>query len=191
MSQIIENATFETVTLKNPRNGKFETVEAPLLLVHKCSAPFGVELDSIYSPLPVFAGGTDPRKHLAVQLELTEEAAEGFRRLDDACLAQSKHAGAWSPLVTLRDGRQFIKARINIEGDRLSTFSVDGSELLTGWEHFQSVLTTCGNLKGADLKAAITAQYVWSVSGKRGLTLGIEQLTIQKAEPRELIDHFA
>ena len=191
MSQIIENATFETVNLKNPRGGNFETVEAPLLLVHKCSAPFGVELESIYSPLPVFAGGTDPRKYLAVQLELTEEAAEGFRRLDDACLARSKHTGAWSPLVTLRDGRQFIKARINIEGARLSTFSLDGSRLLTGWEHFQSALTVCNNLKGAELKAAVTVQYVWSVSGKRGLTLGIEQLAIKRAEPRELVDHFA
>ena len=88
-------------------------------------------------------------------------------------------------------GGSSSRRRINIEGDRLSTFSVDGSELLTGWEHFQSVLTVCNNLKGAELKAAITVQYVWSVSGKRGLTLGIEQLAIKRAEPRELVDHFA
>jgi len=132
MSQSIETATFENISLKNPRCGKFETVDTPLLLVHSCKAPFGVELDSIYAPLPKFAGGSDPRKFLMVQLEVNEEAADGFRRLDAACLTQSKHIGEWSSLVVTRDGRQFIKARINIEGERLSTFRVDGSELLTG-----------------------------------------------------------
>ena len=97
MTQSIEKATFENTTLKNPRNGKFETVDAPVLSVQACLAPFGAELDTIYSPLPKFAGRADPRKHLTLQLEIQEEAAEGFRRLDAACMEHSKLAGAWSP----------------------------------------------------------------------------------------------
>ena len=68
MSQSIEKATFENIVLKNPRCGKFETVETPILLVHECSASFGVEVNSLYAPLPKFAGGEDPRKFLTVQL---------------------------------------------------------------------------------------------------------------------------
>ena len=191
MSQIIETATFDALTLKNPRGGKFETVETPLLLARGCSSPFGADLDTLFSPLPKFAGGTDPRKYLSLQIHVSEDAAEGFRRLDAACEFKSRQLGDWSPLVSLIDGKPFIKARINIEGGRLTTFSVDGSTLLTGWEHFCSALVECDNLKKSELNVAINPQYTWSVSGKRGLTLGIEQLAITKAEPRELIDHFA
>ena len=191
MSQNIETATFDALTLKNPRTGKYETVDTPLLLARGCSSPFGVDLDTRYAPLPQFAGGADPRKYLTVQIHVSEDAAEGFRRLDAACETKSRQLGDWLPLVSVIDERAFIKARINIEGNRLTTFSVDGSALLTGWEHFCGVLLECDNLKKSELNVVIIPQYTWSVSGKRGLTLGIEQLAIKKAEPRELIDHFA
>jgi len=191
MSQNIETATFDALTLKNPRDGKFETVDTPLLLVRGCSSPFGVELDTRYSALPKFAGGTDPRKYLSLQLHVSEKAAEGFRLLDVACEFKSQQLGDWLPLVSLINGRPFIKARIYIEGNRLTTFSVDGATLLTGWEHFSSALKVCDNLKQSELNVVIVPQYTWSVTGKRGLSLGIEQLAIKKAEPRELIDHFA
>ena len=191
MSQIIETATFDALTLKNPRGGKFETVETPLLLARGCSSPFGADLDTLFSPLPKFAGGTDPRKYISVQIHVSEDAAEGFRRLDAACKALSQHPGEWAPLVWLNDGRPFIKARINIEGFRLTTFSLDGSALLTGWEHFCSTLMVCDNLKKSELNVAIIPQYIWSVSGKRGLSLGVEQLAIKRAEIHDHIDHFA
>jgi hypothetical protein len=111
MTQLLEEATFQALALHASRCGKFENIESSLLLAHTCAAPFGVELDSIYHPLPVFAGGSDPRKHLTLQLEVSEEAAAGLRALDEACLAKSTSAGEWSPLVAVRDGRCFVKAR--------------------------------------------------------------------------------
>lgn len=106
--------------------GKFENIETALLLARSCSAPFGVELDSQFAPLPVFAGGNDPRKHLTAQLEFTEEAEGGLRRLDAACAAASASLGLGTPLVTLRKGRQFAKVRILIEsGKRGITFGIE------------------------------------------------------------------
>jgi len=103
MTLNLETATFEALVLRSSRGGKFENVDAPLLLAHACTTPFGVELDSQFAPLPIFAGGNDPRKHLTVQLELTEDEAQGLRRLDSACEAASLSTGTWSPLVTLRE----------------------------------------------------------------------------------------
>ena len=80
MIQSIEKATFQNISLKSV--GKFEIPDAGILLVSDCRAPFGVELDSVYNPLPMFAGGKDPRRYLAIQLEITQEQAEGFVRLD-------------------------------------------------------------------------------------------------------------
>ena len=69
MIQLIETATFAEMELK--LRGKFENVNTPLLIMQECAAPFGVDLDSIYSPLPSFAGGADTRKHLSMQLEIS------------------------------------------------------------------------------------------------------------------------
>ena len=104
--------------------GKFETVTSPLLLARDCHAPFGIEVQSRYVPLPLFAGGTDPRKHLTVQLEVSAEVANSLAELDAAVRAASSAAGEWSPLVSERDGRYTLKARIVVEGPRPCTFRV-------------------------------------------------------------------
>ncbi len=189
MAQAIEIANFEELSVK--LRGKFENVETPILIVHACTAPFGVELDTLYSPLPIFAGGSDPRKHLTVQLEISEEMAEGFHRLDQRCNERSTMTGAWSPLVSAKDGRHIIKLRINLEGDRATCFRVGEGELLTGWEHLGPLLLQHGNLRGYSLKVAIRPQYVWSVSGKRGLTSGIDQIVIEAKAATVRLDHFA
>jgi hypothetical protein len=110
--------------------GKFETVSSPLLLVHECLAPFGLEVESRFTPRPVFAGGTDPRKHLTVQLELPPEVASALRELDEAVSDTSAAPGEWAPLVTERDGRFSIKARVVVEGPRPATFRVGDGQLL-------------------------------------------------------------
>jgi hypothetical protein len=189
MALNLETATFEDLVLRNSRGGKFENVDAPLLLSQACTAPFGVELDSQFAPLPIFAGGNDPRKHLTVQLELTEEEAQGLRRLDSACEAASLSTGTWSPLVTLREGRHFAKARIIFESGRATTFRVEEGELQSGWDALQPLLLQHRNLRGARLKVALRAMYVWCVNGKRGLTLGADQLVIEMLQCSTL-DHF-
>jgi len=189
MAQNLETATFEALALRSSRGGKFENVDAPTLLAHACTTPFGVELDSQFAPLPIFAGGNDPRKHLTVQLELTEDEAQGLRRLDSACEAASLSTGTWSPLVTLREGRHFAKARIILESDRATTFRVEEGELQSGWDALQPLLLQHRNLRGAHVKFALRAMYVWSVNGKRGLTLGAEQMVIASMQ-RTTLDHF-
>ncbi len=114
MTQLIETATFAELELKT--RGKFENVNTPLLIMQDCTVPFGVDLDSIYCPLPLFAGGSDPRKHLSVQLEISEEAAKGFGLLDAACAERSTMLGSWSLILHTHEGRYLIKARINVEG---------------------------------------------------------------------------
>jgi hypothetical protein len=190
MTQFIETATFEALSLR--LRGKFENVDdAPLLIVGTCTAPFGVELDSKFAPLPIFAGGSDPRKHLSMQLEISEEAAEGFRRLDTACSELSTMPGTWNSLLTTRDGRHLIKVRIHLDGERATSFRVGEGEMYSGWEHFGPILLEQGNLRGLSLKLAIRPQYVWSVSGKKGLTMAIDQFVIQARAPTVRIDHFA
>ncbi len=189
MAQSIELATFEELSLK--LRGKFENVETPVLIVNACTAPYGVELDTLYSPLPIFAGGNDPRKHLTVQLEISEEMAEGFHRLDQRCNECSTMVGAWSPLVSVKDGRSIVKLRIYLEGDRATCFRVGEGELLTGWEHLGPLLLEHGNLRGYGLKVAIRPQHIWNVSGKRGLALGIDQFVIQAKAATVRLDHFA
>ncbi len=192
MTQLIETATFEALVLRPPR-GKFESVEAPLLLMHSCSAPFGVELDTLYSPLPTFAGGSDPRKHLTLQLEVSDEAAAGLARLDEACEALSLGGGEWSPSVKAPEGRgrNIVKVRIHLEGERATCVRSGEGELKTGWEHLGPILLQQANLRGRSLKVAIRPQYVWSVSGKRGLTLAVDQLVIIESEQALRVDHFA
>ena len=114
MTQLIETATFAEMQLKV--RGKFENVNTPLLIMQECAAPFGVDLDSIYSPPPSFAGGTDARKHLTMQLEISEEAAKGFELLNAACSERSTMAGNWVPIVHSFEGRFIIKVTINVEG---------------------------------------------------------------------------
>jgi hypothetical protein len=190
MTQILEEATFETLALRSSRCGKFENIESsPLLLAHTCMAPFGVELDSVYHPLPIFAGGSDPRKHLTLQLELPEAAAAGLRALDEACVALSGSAG-WSPLVTLKDDRWFVKVKLLLEGARATNFRVGEGELQHGWEQLGPLLEQHNNLRGASLKAALRPMYIWNVSGKRGIALGLEQIVVTPAAPRATIDHF-
>jgi hypothetical protein len=64
--------------------GKFETVASPLLLARECQTPFGIEVESRYTPRPIFAGGSDARKHLTMQLEISAEVAQSLAQLDAA-----------------------------------------------------------------------------------------------------------
>ena len=98
--------------------GKFETITCPLLLARECQTPFGIEMESRYTPKPLFAGGSDPRKHLTMQLEVPAEVANSLSEVDAAVRRASVATGEWSPLVTERDGRYTIKARIVVEGPR-------------------------------------------------------------------------
>jgi hypothetical protein len=128
--------------------GKFETVASPLMLIHECLAPFGLEVESRYTPRPVFAGGTDPRKHLCMQLEVPSEVASALHELDEAVAGASFAPGDWAPLVTERDGRFTLKARVVVEGPRPATFRVgDGQVLEAAWSALSCALDAHGGFR--------------------------------------------
>jgi hypothetical protein len=189
MAQILETATFEALAVTQCGNGKFENVDTPLLLAHGCYAAFGVELESRFAPLPTFAGGSDPRKHLTVQLELCEDAAQALHRLDRACQAASTLTGTWKPMVSLKEGRHFVRARIVIEGAKATSFRVEDGDLQQGWEALGPLLLMHHNLRMAQVKAALRPGYIWSVNGQRGVTLMLEQMVAAPTRQATL-DYF-
>lgn len=174
--------------------GKFENVQGcPVLLAKACRAPYGVEVESKFTPRPVFAGGNDPRKWLAVQVEVPPSVATALDTLDGALCALSDSPGTWSSLVVNRDGRYFVKARINVEGPRCSWMRVgDGPLQETQWEALNLALALHNNFRGADLDVALRPAYIWSVSGRRGLSVNVEMFAARPATVRrEPIDFFA
>jgi hypothetical protein len=172
--------------------GKFETVSCPLLLARECLAPFGIELESRYTPRPVFAGGTDPRKHLTMQLEVPAPVADALRELDDAIRGASCAPGEWAPLVTEREGRHSIKARIIVEGPRPATFRVGEGQLKEAtWSALGCELDAHGCFRGARMSVALRPAYVWAVSGRRGLSVIAEQFVAHPSCESLAVDHFA
>jgi hypothetical protein len=171
--------------------GKFETINCPLLLARDCLAPFGIEVESRYTPKPLFAGGTDPRKHLTMQLEVSEEVASSLAALDAAVCRASGAKGDWSPLVTERDGHYTLKVRIIVEG-RPATFRVgDGDLQEAAWPALSCALDAHGCFRGAGMSVALRPAYVWAVSGRRGLSLICEQFVAQPSGASVPIDYFA
>jgi hypothetical protein len=172
--------------------GKFETIACPLLLARDCLAPFGIEVESRYTPKPLFAGGTDPRKHLTMQLEISEEVARSLAELDAAVCQASCAKGEWSPLVTERDGHYMVKVRIMVEGGHPCTFRVgDGDLQEAAWPALGCALDAHGCFRGAGMSVALRPAYIWAVSGRRGLSLICEQFVAAPSSTNVIVDHFA
>jgi hypothetical protein len=172
--------------------GKFETVACPLLLARDCVAPFGIEVESRYTPKPLFAGGSDPRKHLTVQLEVSAEVANSLAEMDAAVCAASSATGEWSPLVTERDGRYTLKARIVVEGPRPCTFRVGDAQLQeAAWPALSRELDAHGCFRGAGMSVALRPAYIWAVSGRRGLSVICEQFVAHPSGANLSVDYFA
>jgi hypothetical protein len=183
-------------SLINVRQGrqKFEAVAAPLLLAREVSVPFGIEVESRYCPRPIFAGGSDPRKHLTMQIELPAEVAQHLSQLDEAVCSASQAPGQWSPLVTEREGgRYLIKVRITVEGPRPATFKLgdEGQIQEATWSNLSCELDEHSGFRGSSMKVALRPAYVWSVSGRRGLSLICEQFVVTPNERAMTVDYFA
>ena len=171
--------------------GKFETIACPLLLARDCQAPFGIEVESRYTPKPLFAGGTDPRKHLTMQLGVSAEVASSLAELDAAVCQASGARGDWSPLVTERDGHFTVKVRVVVEGPRPATFRVgDGDLQEAAWPALSCALDAHGCFRGAGMSVALRPAYIWAVSGRRGLSLICEQFVAQPSGTSVLVDYF-
>lgn len=174
--------------------GKFENVQGcPVLLARECHAPYGVEVESKFTPRPVFAGGNDPRKWLAMQVEVPPSVAEAIDTLDGALCALSDSPGTWSSLVVNRDGRYFVKARVNVEGPRCASMRVGGGPLQeTRWEALNLALAMHNNFRGATVDVALRPAYIWSVSGRRGLSMNVEMMAVRPSVvSRTPVDFFA
>jgi len=172
--------------------GKFETITCPLLLARECQTPFGIEVETRGTPKPTFAGGTDPRKHLTMQLEVPAEVASSLSELDAAVRGASAASGEWQPLVNEREGRYTVKVRVVVEGPRPATFRVGDGELQeAAWPALSRELDAHGCFRGAGMSVALRPAYVWAVSGRRGLSLICEQFVAQPSAANMSIDYFA
>ena len=104
----------------------------------------------------------------------------------------SQAPGEWAPLVTERDGRYFVKARLAVEG-RQGSMRIDGGELQpTSWQNISLVFDCHNNLRGAQMDAALRPAYIWSVHGRRGLSVYLEQFAARPAAAvaRAPVDYF-
>ena len=171
--------------------GKFENVLSPVLLAHGCRAPYGVEVESRFTPRPSFAGGSDPRKHLHVALELPADIASHLAAFDVQVRELSQAPGEWAPLVSERDGRYFAKVRLAVEG-RPGSMRVGGELQPTTWQNLSLVLDCHNNLRGAEMDAALRPAYIWSVHGRRGLSVYLEMFAARPAAAvtRAPVDYF-
>jgi len=104
----------------------------------------------------------------------------------------SQAPGEWAPLVTEREGRHFTKVRLAVEG-RPGSKRVDGGNLQpTSWQNLSLILDAFNNLRGAQMDAALRPAYIWSVHGRRGLSVYLEMFAARPAAavPRQLTDYF-
>ncbi len=78
-----------------------------------------------------------------------------------------------------------------MEGGRQTAFRLGEGELLTGWANLGPILEHHRSLRGMTIKCAIAPQYVWSVNGKRGVALCVDQFVMEPKAQVARIDHFA
>ncbi len=152
--------------------------------------PFGIEIEGRYTPRPHFAGGTDQRNHLTVQIAVGAETAAAIRRAEEAFAAKTSLNGEWAPAVVEKNGRSLLKARLIVSGPNLSHFrhGVEGP-LRSGWAALEGLLSH--DLRGAMGRVAVMPQKIWKMQGQVGCTWRILQLDVDPRTQEEVKDHFA
>jgi hypothetical protein len=137
-----------------------KTVASPLLLARECQAPFGVEVESRYTPKPLFAGGTDPRKHLTLQLEVSADVSSALAAGRSSARGELRH-GRVVASITERDGCYTFKARIWVEGPRPATFRVGEGQLhKAAWLALSCELLMHGCFRAVGVQMALRPAYV-------------------------------
>ena len=150
---------------------------------------FGIELEGRYTELPVFAGGTHVGSFLTVSMAVAPEFAERVNRLEEAIRNTTAFQGEWSSSMVDKEDHKILKARLDVTSGRPTNFRT-GQALGHGWLALKEMLDTFGNLRGASAKVALSAEKVWKVNNKIGITWKLQQIDFESREPCA-VDHFA
>ena len=152
--------------------------------------PYGIEVENRFAPRPHWAGGSDTRNHLAVQIAVGTETAAALRSAKEAFAARTSLGGDWASAVTEKNGRYLFKTRLIVSASpNLSRFryGVD-RPLCSGWPALEELLSQ--DLRGALGRVAVMPVKLWKMQGTVGCTWRVLQLDV---EPRaqEVKDYFA
>ena len=152
--------------------------------------PYGIEVEGRFTARPHFAGGTDTRNHLSVQIAVGSETAAVIRRAEEAFAAMTSLSGEWAPSVVEKNGRCLFKARLIVSASpNLSRFryGVEGP-LCSGWPALEDFLLH--DLRPAMGKIALMPTNLWKVQGQVECTWRILQLDVEPCT-HEVKDLFA
>ena len=150
--------------------------------------PYG--LDRGYQgqePSFITEGGT-PNSCLTIVVRLSDEQAQFFSALDDRLRNLSREKGAWVSMIRGND-EQILKIKIalgaGVEHTQLSivenTQMADCPKMVTqgaGWDFCKAFAEKYNDFKGCSCKLVVCPTKIWSVAGKRGVTLKSLQLAI-------------
>ena len=152
--------------------------------------PYGVEVETMYTGRPVFAGGTEDRNYLNVQISLGDEMADAIRNAEAAFAEKTTFKGEWAPSVIDKNGRKMFKCRLQVIGaNNLSHFrhNIEG-ELRSGWAALEGLLAF--DIRGARGRLAVQPSKIWKVKGNVGCTWRVLQLDVEP-NTKEVKDYFA
>ena len=151
--------------------------------------PFGIELEGRFTELPTFAGGTHDRSFLQVSIAVAPELAKRVLELEGAIRNATAFQGEWSHSIATKGDSQILKARLEVTFGRPTNFRT-GYSLGHGWPALKETLDTYGNLRGASAKVALSAEKVWKVNSKMGITWKLQQIEFGPCQSCA-VDHFA
>ena len=181
------------IELKTQKYGNktFEFVTAPPLVANSgISVAYGIELEGRFTELPIFAGGTNDRSYVQLNLAIDSEFADQVSALETSVRNKTAFRGQWTNAVSVKGDTHMLKVRLDVTSASPTNFRVSNAPLASGWPALQKLLDTYGNLRGASVKVVLRPQKVWEVQGNVGITWKLVQADFQ---PHEAVvhDYFA
>jgi len=150
--------------------------------------PYGLDRGYMgQEPSFITEGGTQ-NTCLSVCVRINEQQAEMFSTLDDRLRSLSREKGAWVSMIRGND-EQILKIKValgaGVEHTQLSivenTHNEDRPKMVTqgaGWDFCKAFAEKYNDFKGCSCKLVVCPTKIWSVAGKRGVTLKSLQLAI-------------
>ena len=172
------NKTFEFVT------------SSPIVANSGISVAYGIELEGRFTELPIFAGGTNDRSYVQLNLAIDSEFADQVSALETSVRKKTAFQGQWTNAVSVKGDTHMLKVRLDVTSASPTNFRVGNAPLTCGWLALKEMLDTHGSLRGAAVKVVLRPQKVWEVQAKVGITWKLIQADFQ---PHEAVvhDYFA
>ena len=172
-------------------NKTFEFVTSPPLIANSgISVAYGIELQGKFTELPLFAGGTNDRSYVQLNLAIGSDFADQVSELEASVRSKTAFRGEWTNAVSVKGDTHMLKVRLDVTSASPTNFRVGKAPLACGWPALKEMLDTHGSLRGAAVKVVLRPQKVWEVQGNVGITWKLVQADFQ---PHEAVvhDYFA